>query len=129
MDTRLFLSVDPVPKPRMTRSDVWKKRPACVRYWDFKDKVKAIYPNELPATFSVVFNVPMPKSWSNKKKMEMHGKPHQQKPDVDNYLKSFMDALCEDDSYVYDVRVRKQWSVLGNIELIVQTKYNDREKE
>lgn len=59
----------------------------------------------------------MPKSWSKKKKAEYLGKPHQVKPDSDNYLKAFMDALCEDDSYIYDARVQKYWAEEGSIEL------------
>lgn len=59
----------------------------------------------------------MPKSWSNKKRAEMLGKPHQVKPDSDNYLKAFMDALCINDSYIYDARVQKYWAESGSIEL------------
>ncbi len=59
----------------------------------------------------------MPNSWSEKVKLNMDGKPHQQRPDVDNYLKSFMDALCIDDSYVYDVHAKKFWAREGSIEL------------
>jgi Holliday junction resolvase RusA-like endonuclease len=52
----------------------------------------------------------MPNSWSKKKKAEFNGKPHQQKPDLDNLIKAFKDALCEDDSYVHTYeRMRKIW--------------------
>lgn len=57
----------------------------------------------------------MPMSWSEKKKVLYDGKPHQVKPDADNYLKAFMDALCEDDSYVYDVHAIKEWARKGEI--------------
>lgn len=60
----------------------------------------------------------MPASWSARKKNLYDGKPHQVKPDIDNYLKAFMDALCEDDSYVYDVRATKEWACEGSIILI-----------
>ena len=33
------------------------------------------------------FILPMPKSWSKKKKQLMHGKPHIIKPDLDNIIK------------------------------------------
>lgn len=112
------LSIDPVPKPRMTRADRWKQRPAVMRYWAYCDKLReevGVY--EVPPTLSLVFNVPMPKSWSKKKKLEMEGKPHQQKPDIDNYEKAFLDALCEDDSYVYALRGEKYWATSGSIEV------------
>lgn len=59
----------------------------------------------------------MPNSWPEKKKAEYDGKPHQKKPDIDNYLKAFLDALCSDDSYVYDARAQKFWAREGSIEL------------
>lgn len=127
-EDKLVFDVNPVPKPRMTRSDRWKVRPATTRYWQFKDRINVLYGGKLPASFEVQFNVPMPKSWSNKKRLEFLDKPHQQKPDVDNYLKSFLDSLCEDDSYVYDVRAVKKWSYLGSIELTVKNEYN-KEKD
>lgn len=34
-------NITPIPKPRMTRSDKWKKRPAVVRYFEYKDKIRA----------------------------------------------------------------------------------------
>lgn len=57
----------------------------------------------------------MPKSWSAKKRIQMEGQPHQQRPDIDNYIKSFLDALCEDDSYVYAVRAEKYWGRQASI--------------
>ena len=120
MSDRILIPVEPVPKPRMTRSDRWKVRPATTRYWKFKDSLNRLYDGEVPSAFDVTFHITMPKSWSNKKKIEMAGKPHQQRPDVDNILKSFLDALCEDDAYVYDVRVRKLWANTGGIELIIE---------
>lgn len=59
----------------------------------------------------------MPQSWSKKEKELHDGKPHQQKPDIDNYLKALMDALCVTDEYVYDVHCSKYWAREGSIEL------------
>lgn len=64
----------------------------------------------------------MPKSWPEKVKVEFDGKPHQVKPDADNYLKAFMDALCDDDSYIYDARVQKFWARKGSI---ILTEYGE----
>lgn len=129
MQEKRYLPVTPIGKPRMTRSDKWKKRPAVVRYHEYKDALRELNLDELPPRFDITFNIPMPTSWSKKKQAEMFGKPHQQRPDIDNLLKAFLDALCIDDSYVYDVSMRKRWSILGSMELIVETKYNDFEKE
>lgn len=52
----------------------------------------------------------MPKSWSARKRQGMNGSMHQSKPDIDNLIKAFLDALCEDDSYVYEIHAKKVWS-------------------
>lgn len=111
------IEITPVAKPRMTRSDKWKERPATTKYWGFKDELLRQVKGDLEPVFSVTFYIPMKKSWSNKKKQEMSGKPHQVKPDIDNYLKALMDCLCIDDSYIYDVRARKFWAEIGGIEI------------
>jgi len=71
----------------MTRSDKWKKRPAVVKYHNFKDQCR-LYNVEVPvAGASITFNIAMPKSWSKAKKAKMVGQPHQQTPDLSNLLK------------------------------------------
>lgn len=112
-----ILPINPVPKPRMTQRDKWKKRPIVERYYQFKDEINLLVRGQLDARFTVVFRVAMPPSWSEKKKAEYDGQPHQAKPDIDNYLKALMDALCVDDSYVYDAHSQKYWAREGQIEL------------
>ncbi|EOF5040629.1 RusA family crossover junction endodeoxyribonuclease [Providencia rettgeri] len=105
----------PVPKPRMTKSDKWKKRPETARYWAFKDEVR-LHGLTLPeCDYHVIFTVPMPQSWSKKKQAEMNGKPHQQKPDKDNLEKALLDAIFDDDSRIWDGRVSKVWGATGMI--------------
>jgi len=45
----------------------------------------------------------------------MEGKPHQQKPDIDNLQKAVQDSLCDDDSYIYDVCATKVWGIDGSV--------------
>ncbi|KNE88062.1 hypothetical protein PSTG_18543, partial [Puccinia striiformis f. sp. tritici PST-78] len=59
--------------------------------------------------YHVTFVLPMPDSWSKKKRTEMAGKPHQQKPDKDNLEKALLDAIFEDDCRILDGRVTKVW--------------------
>ena len=102
--------IKPEPKPRMTQRDKWAKRPAVVRYHAFCDGLRLLWGSRVvPDSLHLVFVIEMPKSWSEKKKLMMEGQPHQQRPDIDNYIKAFLDALCEDDSYVYAVRAEKYW--------------------
>lgn len=63
----------------------------------------------------MVFVMPMPKSWSKKKRLLMNGKPHQQKPDLDNMIKAVQDALCDEDKFVYDVHATKIWGENGTL--------------
>jgi len=105
----------PVPKPRMTQSDKWKRRPCTTKYWQYKDDVKRLGIKVPESGAHVVFCIPMPKSWSKKRKAEKVSTPHQTKPDLDNLLKALLDAIYEDDSGVYDIRVSKVWSTIGTI--------------
>ena len=104
-----------VAKPRMTRSDRWRKRPIVQKYWAYKDELRYLAREDgfkLAPVLSVKFYIAMPKSWSKKKKMARASTPHQQTPDLDNYLKGFMDAFADDDSYVYEfINCGKYWSI------------------
>lgn len=122
------IPITPVTKPRMTRRDQWyrdpdhpdpkkRQRPAVTKYQQYKKDLAQLVRGDLDPCFDIDFYVPMPKSWSEKKKREMDGKPHQDKPDIDNFLKAFMDAMCKDDSYVYDAHARKFWAYEGKIML------------
>lgn len=110
----MFYPITPCPMPRMTRSDVWKKRPAVLRYRTFCDEVRARRV-KLPVPGKVVFHIGMPKSWSEKKKAANDGQPHMQKPDADNCFKALGDALHDDDSGVWSVWIEKRWSRIPGI--------------
>lgn len=109
--------VAPVPKPRMTRRDVWLKppRPCVARYRAYADRMRLAARRqgfEMPeAGADVTFEIAMPKRWPKYRRREMAGEPHQQVPDVDNLCKSLLDALLPgDDSHVHDIRIRKVWA-------------------
>lgn len=60
---------------------------------------------------SLTFYIQMPDSWTEKKKAEMDGQKHQQKPDMDNLIKSFKDALYREDCRVWRYgEMKKLWS-------------------
>ena len=107
--------ITPVPKPRMTRRDRWSKRPVVLRYFAFKDEVRLNKVKIQAENTHVIFHVPMPESWSKKKKNEMSGKSHKQRPDIDNYLKALLDAVFDDDSHISDIRATKVWAENGFI--------------
>lgn len=111
---KMIIEVLPVPKPRMTRRDKWLNppRPAVAQYRAFCDELHYAVGSdfELPDKFDIVFYLPCPRTWSQKKREKMHGKPHQQTPDRDNLLKAFQDALLKSDAHIYDGRVGKFWT-------------------
>ena len=88
-----------------------------LRYRAFKDEVRA-RGLTLENGDGLVFVMPMPESWSKKKKVMMDGKPHQQKSDLDNLLKALMDALFEDDAHIWSLsRLEKVWGYNGQIRI------------
>jgi Holliday junction resolvase RusA-like endonuclease len=97
-------------KPRMSRADRWKHRDCVDRYFGIKDEVlRQAKGFVLGDSFSVTFYIAMPMSWSKKKKTELLGKPHQQKPDLDNYVKALNDILMIDDSSIWYTEATKVW--------------------
>lgn len=108
-------NITPVPKPRMTRRDKWEKRPCVLRYFAFKDECRLKKVELSEDGNKIIFVMPMPKSWSLKKKRAMDGSPHQQKPDADNLLKAIYDAVFDDDAKVWRMYCEKRWGFTGKI--------------
>lgn len=106
----MFIEISPVPKPRMTRRDKWAGRKSVVNYWEYKDKIKAAMKGtEVEGRIWLMFGIKMPEYWSVRKKAAHMGQPHQSKPDIDNLVKGFLDALLDDDARIWEVHARKVW--------------------
>ncbi len=70
----------------------------------------------------ITFFIPVPKSWSLKKKKLHHGTYHQVHCDLDNYLKAFIDSLVGEDKYIAHYSyLAKRWVDFetGWIEVVV----------
>lgn len=105
---------------RQTQADRWKKRPAVLRYRAFADELRLAAAAQnffLGDRCIMIFEIAMPKSWSNKKKELMDGKPHTQRPDNDNCIKSCQDVLLIEDSSVHTVFAAKFWAYEGRIRI------------
>lgn len=116
----IIFNIAPIPKPRMTRSDKWKKRPIITRYYNWCNAIRAIASVNkfiLPPVLNIEFHIPFPKSYSKKKKETLLNKPHQIRPDLDNLVKAFCDALTDEDGYVYEIHAKKVWGNTGRIHL------------
>jgi Holliday junction resolvase RusA-like endonuclease len=58
----------------------------------------------------IIFYVPVPKSWSKKKKKLHHGSFHHSRPDLKNLLQAFEDSLLsEDKTIAYYTHLGKRW--------------------
>ena len=129
----MSIPITPVPAPRMTQRDRWtdvakgKGRPIVLSYFKYRDELRQWLPGyRLPDRLDITFLIPMPKSWSKKKRAEFVGAPHQLTPDTDNLVKAFKDTFTRDehgnrltDCHVYSETVEKYWAEQGSIELRV----------
>ncbi len=105
----------------MTQRSKWST-PA-QKYSRWKGDLQALNFDIPDCGASLVFRMPMAKSWSKKKKAEMLGKAHQQTPDLDNLIKSALDAAKQykggDESIWHLGGAMKVWAEEGSIEVRV----------
>jgi len=121
----MIIDICPVPKPRMVRSDKWKKRECVVKYFDFANELRRLMPPypKNATRLSIFFTIPMSRSWTKKKKAEMLGKPHRQKPDLSNLIKAVEDILFKDDSGISSYGgMDKVWGESGEINILEITR-------
>lgn len=105
--------ITPTPAPRQSKSSAWSDKPVYVRWRAFCAEVRA-RGVKIPQNVGFVFYIPMPLSWSEKRRVLMHGQPHQQTPDLDNLVKGVIDAAMHgqglDDKKIWRIRAQKRWS-------------------
>lgn len=112
-------------RPRATRQGRMYTPAATV---DFESVVRQIaveqFPEPLvgPVQVTVVATFAPAASWSSKKRVAHIGRPHCQKPDLDNCQKAIMDGLNRiafaDDSQVYHIIALKHW---GDVDQTIVT--------
>lgn len=118
------LTIDGVPvakgRPRFSRYGAYTPK----KTQEYEEYVKmcwlakygSIQLSEQPLEMNIVFYLPIPKSINKKQRAEMlNGKiKHTKKPDIDNLIKSVLDALngiaYSDDSKIIKVAAEKQYS-------------------
>jgi len=118
--------IDPQPKPRMTRSDKWRKRPIVERYYEYCNALRALEISLPECGAEILFTMPMPPSWSKKKRERMNGRPHRQVPDLDNLVKALSDAVFLNDCHIWNYGgLTKLWGVEGTITISVPTRSDE----
>ncbi|UXR34549.1 RusA family crossover junction endodeoxyribonuclease [Staphylococcus simulans] len=77
-----------------------------------KQMPKVMLESDLIVTIEFLFNPP--KSWSNRKRLAMIGQYKRTKPDIDNLIKTVLDAannhLWKDDNQIVEVRSFKKYA-------------------
>ena len=117
----------PAPRIGTFRS---KQTPRARKYHQWRNDFAAIakakgfkLKQEDVLSIGFVFFVPMPKSWSKRKKIEMNKTPHQSRPDLDNFVKATIDGLFIDGDHKISEfhRVAKYWGYKGEVRVSVMT--------
>jgi len=112
----IYLYLTPTAKPRQTRSDVWKQRPTIMKYRAFCDELRFKAHNfKLADELELKFIIPMPISWSQKKRAKFDEMPHQNRPDLDNLVKAICDAFEKEDAHIWRIKASKYWGENGCI--------------
>lgn len=112
------IELTPMAKPRMTQADKWKKRPVVLRWRAYKDELRFVHKVNLDGfiDLEIIYCIPMPKSWTKKKKDLHRNRLHQQVPDCDNLTKAILDAGCtKSDAHIAIINESKYWTDTGCI--------------
>ncbi|PNZ40893.1 RusA family crossover junction endodeoxyribonuclease [Staphylococcus simulans] len=105
------------PRPRFANRGKYVQTYMPSTYTAHKDFIqkqmpKAMLESDLIVTIEFLFNPPQ--SWSNKKRLSMIGQYKRTKPDIDNLIKTVLDAankhLWKDDNQIVEVRSFKKYA-------------------
>jgi Holliday junction resolvase RusA-like endonuclease len=133
-------NIAPMGAVRLSRRDAFRPNKnygpsaAALRYFEWKDRFAALVYvavvdkklfqlQDLECNVWWRFYVPIPQSWSMKKRVAHAQRPCRQKPDWDNCAKAVYDAIFVEDKAVWDVRSTTLWTLQsgGCISVTVRT--------
>ncbi|MBL5767998.1 RusA family crossover junction endodeoxyribonuclease [Heyndrickxia sporothermodurans] len=116
---KLFIPIVPMGAVRTTQKQKFVDERA-KRYFTYKQHIALLakqhikMPSANPILADITFYMPIPNSWSQKKKERYNGAIHKSKPDIDNLIKGLFDSLnkiaWKDDNQVYEVHSKKIYS-------------------
>jgi Holliday junction resolvase RusA-like endonuclease len=123
------VDIKPMGAVRMTQRGKWTN-PQAQKYLAYKSEIQRQVRLQAPELIkqacevSINFWMPIPESWSAKKKIASIGKSVTVKPDIDNLVKGLFDALnglvWTDDNLVVSCNAMKIYSVSGKIDFLVE---------
>jgi len=118
--------INPFPCVRTTGKN-WRFTPRAKEYHNKMNHLRLLMTNKewmmqwlIDWDYELIFNIEMPKSWSEKKKNLMRFEAHRATPDIDNIFKAVTDTLFYwqkkyNDSAIYKMNATKirsdEWSI------------------
>lgn len=127
---QLFIEIEPMGAVRMTQKGKFTNKNA-IRYlnyknflkWQAKTQAKGQKFEKNPLEVSMKFIMPVPDSWSKKKRSDAYGRYHMKKPDADNLVKGVFDSLnqivWQDDNQVAKLSAIKVYGDKPGIEVLI----------
>jgi len=116
MLNKIQIPIQPKPAPRITHQGRFTK--SAKAYYSYKDYLK-LFCNAndfiISEKVKITFFIPIGKSISKKETALRLGKPHKQRPDLDNLVKGIWDALATEDGFIHTLQCSKVWSLEGKI--------------
>lgn len=119
MQLTYILSGDPVPlaRPRVTKWGVYDSQSVLRKSATLDLQLQHSFGVLLngPLQLDVTFFMPLPASWSKKKKASQEEQPHVSRPDLDNLIKWVCDIaggiIYADDCIISQINARKVYSL------------------
>lgn len=106
------------PRPRFSKRGNFVQTYMPSAYTEYKRAIRAFTPKlllEEALKVDVIFVMPIPQSLSKKKRESLDGEYHTKKPDIDNLLKTVLDAcngiVWIDDNVVCNIHARKVYGL------------------
>ncbi|UTG99338.1 RusA family crossover junction endodeoxyribonuclease [Macrococcoides canis] len=124
VDRKGFEKPMPSPRPRFRNAGRFPQAYMPTSYIKHKEYIQKQMPKLLidkSIKLTILFEMPMLKSWSNPQKQRMIKAYHSKKPDIDNLLKTVLDAanghLWIDDGQIVEIHSAKRYAETTKIKI------------
>ncbi|MCO4095724.1 RusA family crossover junction endodeoxyribonuclease [Macrococcoides canis] len=114
----------PSPRPRFRNAGKFVQTYMPTSYTKHKEYIQRQMPKlliENSIKLTILFEMPMLKNWSNPQKQRMIKAYHSKKPDIDNLLKTVLDAanghLWIDDGQIVEIHSAKRYAETTKIKI------------
>ena len=107
----------PLARPRIGKHGGYNPQAdaLCAAKWVLKSQCQVPFSDRHHVR--ILFEMPMPSSWTTRLRTDSVGKPHTGRPDIDNLIKFVLDAgngvLWTDDAQIAVLQASKVWAEVG----------------